>query len=114
MECVFCKIIRKELPAKIEYEDDKVIAFDDINPRAPVHILVIPKEHRIGSVSNMTEEDISLIGRMIYTAKEIAEKKGLDKKGYRLTFNVGDDAGALVKDHIHLHLLGGKKLGVEG
>lgn len=113
MDCVFCKIINKEIPAKIEYEDSEIIAFDDINPRGPVHILIIPKEHKIKSVYDISEKDLPLIGRLILTAKKIAEDKGLAKDGYRLVFNVGEDAGAIVRDHIHLHMIGGGKLGPE-
>jgi histidine triad (HIT) family protein len=114
MECIFCKIINKELPAAIKYEDDEFIAFDDIHPRAPVHIIIIPKEHRIKSAFEISEKDLPTVGRLIYVAKKIAEKKNLLKDGYRLTFNVGDNGGTVIKDHIHLHLLGGKKLGPEG
>lgn len=112
-ECVFCKIIKKQVPANIEYEDDEIIAFDDINPRAPVHILVIPKEHRIKSAADIGSRDISIIGRLIYIAKKVALGKALEKDGYRLSFNIGSNAGAVILDHIHLHLLGGKKLGPE-
>lgn len=112
-ECIFCKIIKKEIPANIEYEDEDIIAFRDINPRAPVHVLVIPKEHRVRSAGEVKEEDLPIIGRLIYVAKKIAEEKGLMKSGYRLTFNIGPDAGAVIRDHIHLHLLGGGKLGLE-
>lgn len=112
-ECIFCKIIRKEVPAKVEYEDQEIIAFDDINPRAPIHILVIPKEHRIKSAGEISEKDIPIIGRLVYAAKKIAEEKGLMKDGFRLVFNVGPNAGAIIRDHIHLHLLGGGPLGPE-
>ncbi len=113
MECIFCKIIKKEVPADIEYEDQKIVAFRDIKPRAPIHILIVPKEHRIKSAADISEEDLLLVGKLILVAKKIAEKKGLIKDGYRLTFNVGPNAGAVILDHIHLHLLGGGKLGPE-
>lgn len=112
-DCVFCKIIKKELPANIEYEDDDVIAFDDINPRAPIHILIIPKEHRLKSAADISENDFAILGKLFNVANKIASEKGIKESGYRLAFNVGSDAGAMIKDHIHLHLLGGGKLGPE-
>jgi len=105
-DCLFCKIAVKELPSKIQYEDADIIAFDDINPKAEIHILIVPKKH-IESVMTLEKEDIQLIGKLIYTAKNIAAKKGL--KGYKLLFNVGRSGGQLV-DHLHLHLLGGQGL----
>ena len=108
MECVFCKIINKELPAEIVYEDEKVIAFNDIKPIAPVHILIVPREH-IGSVNELREEHKELMGHMVLAASKIAQQQGISKSGYRLIFNTGYDAGQTV-DHIHLHLIGGKQL----
>jgi len=104
---LFCKIAKHEIPAKIRYEDEKFIAFDDINPKAPVHILLIPKEH-IPSVAALKDEDQELIGKMILKARDIAKEAGLES--FRLVFNSGRDAGQSV-DHIHLHILGGKVLG---
>lgn len=112
-ECVFCKIINNELPASKEYEDEEILAFNDINPKAPIHIIIIPKEHSIKSVADIKEEDIPLMGKLIYIAKKIAQEKGLIESGYRLVFNVGEDGGAVIKNHIHLHLIGGRKLGSE-
>lgn len=107
--CIFCKIINRKIPADIVYEDDDIVAFNDINPKAPVHILIIPKKH-IESVDDLTPEDEKLVGKMIYTAQRIAREKGINKDGYRLVFNVRSHGGQVV-EHIHLHLLGGQKLG---
>ena len=99
--CLFCKIINKEVPSDIIYEDDKVIAFKDIHPKAPVHLLIVPKKH-IPSVDHLEIEDKTLMGELILTAQKIAREKKL--KGYRLQINVGRPAGQLI-DHLHLHLL---------
>lgn len=103
IDCIFCKITQKELPAKIQYEDKEIIAFDDIAPKAPIHILIVPKKH-IVSINDLNETEAMLAGKMILVAKKIAQEKGL--KGYKLVFNVGREGGQLV-DHLHLHLLGG-------
>lgn len=108
MDCIFCKIVKKEIPAEIIYQDDNVLAFNDIEPVAPVHVLIIPKEH-IPSAGHLSEKNKSLAGELILAAQKIAEDKGISKNGYRLIFNVGRDAGQTV-DHLHLHLIGGKKL----
>lgn len=105
-DCIFCQIAKKELPSKIQYEDENIIAFDDVNPKAPVHILIVPKKH-LESVNDIEKKDIELMGNLIYVAKNIAKEKGL--KGYKLVFNVGREGGQLV-DHLHLHLLGGQNL----
>ncbi len=106
-DCVFCKIIRKELPSEILHESSDVVIIPDIRPSAPVHYLVIPKRH-IASIEMMKKEEEALVGQMIYMAKEGAKKLGLS--GYKLVFNVGRDGGQII-DHIHLHLLGGWKVG---
>ena len=106
MDCIFCKIAKKEIPSKIVYEDDKIIGFEDINPQAPVHILIIPKEH-IPMINDVEEKHSQLIGDMIIRAKKIAKEKGIAETGYRLVFNNGKNAGQEVF-HIHLHLLGGR------
>lgn len=103
-DCIFCKIVNKEIPADIVYEDDKFIAFNDIHPVASVHILIVPKRH-IVSVSCIKSEDKDLMGELIMTAKKIAEEKNL--KGYKLIINVNKEGGQVI-NHIHLHLLGGK------
>jgi len=106
--CIFCKIINKEIPTKIIFEDDKVIVFDDIHPIASTHVLIIPKIH-IESVNNLTEDEKNekLMGRLIVVAKKIAEQKGIAEKGYKLLIRTGKDGGQEVP-HIHLHLIGGK------
>lgn len=108
-DCIFCKIISKENPAKIEFEDRDILAFNDIHPKAPIHILIIPKKH-IESLEELDNKDKELIGKMVLTARQIAQKKGLSEKGYRLVVNYGKHAGMIV-DHLHLHLIGGKHLG---
>ncbi|MCK4816520.1 histidine triad nucleotide-binding protein [bacterium] len=106
MDCIFCKIIKKEIPSSIIYEDDKVLAFNDIDPRAPIHILVIPKQH-VDTVDQLT--DMSVVADLFQVMKKIAAEKGLDKSGYRIVVNHGADAGQAVP-HLHFHLLGGRKL----
>jgi histidine triad (HIT) family protein len=108
MDCVFCKIARKEIPADVVYEDEDVIAFHDAHPIAPVHVLVIPKKH-IASIADITEQDTLLMGKLIATAKKIASDLKISEKGYKLLFRVGEHGGQEVK-HIHLHLLGGAML----
>jgi len=106
--CIFCKIARKETPSTIVFEDEEMLAFNDIHPIAPVHILIIPKKH-IPGIESLRTEDKGLIEKMFSAAQKIAREKDLSKSGYRLIFNIGEDAGQTV-DHLHLHLLGGKKL----
>ena len=108
MSTIFSKIINKEIPAKIVYEDDEILAFEDIAPKAPVHILIIPKKE-IKTVNDIEKQDIDLIGRLIIIAKKIASDKKIDKDGYRLVMNCNDFGGQTVY-HIHLHLLGGRQL----
>ena len=101
MDCIFCKIINKEKPADFLYEDDKVIVIKDINPKAPVHLLIIPKKH-ILSVEEIGLGDRELMGDLILTAKKIAKEKNLNS--YKLLINVGRNAGQII-DHLHMHLL---------
>ena len=113
-DCIFCKIVRGEVPSKKVFEDEKVYAFHDINPVAPTHILIVPKKHILG-VQTLEPEDECLVGHMFYVARRIAEDQGLAPKedlkgGYRLVFNVGRDAGQSVF-HLHLHLIGGRHMG---
>ena len=108
-DCIFCKIAKKEIPSKIIYEDDKMVAFEDINPQAPTHTLLIPKKH-IETLNHLQEEDAELMGYLMLKAKVIAEEKGLDKKGYRVVANCLESAGQSVF-HIHFHLLGGRAFG---
>ncbi len=106
MNCLFCKIVKKEIPAKIIYEDERVLAFEDVNPQAPAHSLVIPKKH-ISTSLDITAEDNELIGHMFQTANKIAQDKNIAGSGFRLVMNCNSDAGQTVF-HIHLHLLGGR------
>lgn len=106
--CIFCQIANHKIPAKIKYEDEDFVAFDDIHPKAKVHILLIPKRH-IHSVDALTDQDEELIGKMILTAKKVAEEAGIGHN-FRLVTNSGPDAGQAV-DHLHFHILGGNKLG---
>ncbi len=104
--CLFCNIVAEEIPADIVYEDDSIIAFRDINPQAPVHILIIPKLH-ISTLNDLKPEHAELIGELILSAKDIAKKEGISDAGYRTGFNCNKAAGQTVY-HIHLHLLGGR------
>ena len=109
MDCIFCKIVEGTLPAKKVFENEKVLAFHDIQPQAPVHVLVIPKKH-IASMNDAGDEDWELIGEMHRAAQQIAKELGISESGYRLINNCGADAGQVVF-HIHYHILGGDKLG---
>ncbi|MGV0108183.1 histidine triad nucleotide-binding protein [Nostoc sp. DSM 114160] len=106
-ETIFSKIIRREIPADIVYEDNLALAFKDIHPQAPVHILVIPKKP-IATLAEAESEDHTVLGHLLLTAKRVAEEAGL-KNGYRVVINAGDDGGQTV-DHLHLHILGGRQL----
>ena len=106
--CLFCKIIQREIPAKIAFEDDLALAFEDIDPKAPTHMLVIPKKH-LESLEDAGEEDQLRIGHLVIVARDLARKKGLDRSGYRTVINTGLDAGQSVF-HVHLHLLGGRQM----
>ncbi len=108
-ECIFCKIANHEIPSDIVYEDDQFVAFRDINPQAPVHILIIPRKH-IPTVNDLKPEDADLIGKMVLLAKELAAKEGISERGYRLVLNCNREGGQMVF-HIHLHLLGGRAMG---
>lgn len=107
-DCIFCKIFQKEISSDIVYEDGQVLVFKDIDPKTPVHLLIIPKKH-IPSVDHLGPADKELIGELFLVAQKVAKEQKLSETGYRLTFNVGKDAGQTV-DHLHLHLLGGEKL----
>ena len=108
ISCIFCDILAGKLKSTPVYQDDAVFAFADINPRAPVHILIIPRKH-VASVMDAAEGDLSLFGRIHAAAQKIAREKGLDATGFRLVVNNGAHAGQAV-DHLHYHLLGGRKL----
>ncbi len=107
-DCIFCKIVAGEIPSKQVYADDQIIAFHDISPQAPTHILVIPRRH-IGDMNEAAAEDQALLGHMMLRASEIAAEAGLAESGYRLALNTGPDARQSVF-HIHLHILGGRRL----
>jgi histidine triad (HIT) family protein len=107
--CLFCKIAAGEIPAKVVCETDEVVAFRDINPQAPSHVLIVPRRH-VPSVNALAPEDAELVGKLFLAAREIARQEGVAEGGYRLVMNTGPDAGQSV-DHIHLHLLGGRGLG---
>jgi histidine triad (HIT) family protein len=106
--CIFCRIIAQQAPAKILYEDSQVIAFQDAHPIAPVHVLIVPKQH-IVSVNDMKEEDEKVIGHLSQVAGQLAEQLGVSQSGYRLVINTGPDAGQSVF-HLHMHLIGGRHL----
>jgi histidine triad (HIT) family protein len=107
-DCLFCEIIQGKKPAKIIYEDDLVIAFDDISPKAPIHKLIVPRKH-IATINDLTPEDNELIGHMTQVAKKLAKENKIDESGYRILMNCNSDAGQVVF-HIHMHLLGGRSL----
>lgn len=108
-DCLFCKIIKGEIPSTKVYEDDEILAFNDINPAAPVHILVIPKKH-ITSLVHMEKEDEAIVGKIYGVINKIADEKGFKESGYRVIVNCGKDAGQEVM-HLHFHVLAGAKFG---
>jgi len=108
MDCIFCQIVAGKVPSDIVYQDEEVIVFPDINPKAPTHLLIIPKKH-IPSLAHLTEAELPLIGHMVNIANRLAKEKGMSERGYRLVVNCGEEAGQIV-DHLHMHLLGGQKL----
>ena len=109
MGTVFDKIINKEIPAEIVYETDRVLAFKDINPVAPIHLLIIPK-YNIQTVNDVTEDDSEVLAELFLSAKELSKKMGIDKEGYRLVINCNENGGQTVY-HLHMHLIAGQKLG---
>ena len=109
IDCVFCRIVARQTPADIEYEDEVVLAFKDIYPKAPVHLLIIPKRH-IGSLMEMRAEDTEVIGRCVLASRTIAEAKGFAEKGYRLSVNTGPEGGQVVY-HVHFHFTAGRGRG---
>lgn len=106
---IFCKIIAKEVPADIIYENDDVLVIKDIHPQAPVHVLLVPKKH-ISEIMDSNEDDAQILGKLLLSAKEVAKILNLEYKGFRLIINQGEDGGQIVP-HLHVHLLGGKTLG---
>lgn len=109
INCIFCRIVSGEIQASIIYEDDLVIAFRDINPQAPKHILIIPRNH-VDSMNKMSAEDKDLVGHLLIAASSIASQEGIAETGYRTVINTGEDGGQTVW-HLHVHLLGGRSLG---
>ncbi len=107
-ECLFCRIVRGELSAQIVHQDETVTAFRDINPQAPVHLLIVPNEH-IGSVAEVGADHGPVLAALVTTANRLAAQEGLAERGYRLVLNMGPDAGMSVP-HLHLHLLGGRRM----
>jgi histidine triad (HIT) family protein len=109
--CIFCKIINKEIPATVIYEDERVMAFNDINPQAPVHVVIIPKKH-IKNITGINKENVDYIKDIHFAANKVAQQLGIAESGFRLINNCGLDAGQTVF-HLHYHLLGGKSLGMK-
>ncbi|WP_130806617.1 histidine triad nucleotide-binding protein [Senegalia massiliensis] len=107
-DCIFCKIVEKEIPSDVVYEDEKVIAFNDLEPQAPTHILIIPKKH-ISSLNTLKKEDLEVIAHIFGIIPKLAEEKGIKESGYRVVNNCGNDGGQTV-GHIHFHILGGRSL----
>lgn len=107
-DCIFCRIIKGEIPSKKVYEDDMVLAFEDINPVAPVHVLLIPKKH-IKNINELEENNISILSHMVKTIPQIAKTMNIYESGYRVVNNCGEDGGQEVQ-HIHFHIIGGRKL----
>jgi histidine triad (HIT) family protein len=107
-DCLFCRIVRKELPAKVLFENDRVLAFEDIRPKAPVHVLVIPKDH-FASLNDAPEGAEALLGEILLRARAIAREKGIGETGYRIVLNTARDSGQEVF-HIHFHVLGGRPM----
>jgi histidine triad (HIT) family protein len=108
MDCIFCKIAAGEIPSDFVYKDDEILAFRDIQPIAPTHILIIPKKH-ITSLVDLGESDLPLTAKMVKVAKDLARKEGIAEKGYRLVINTGKE-GTQIVQHLHLHLIGGRQL----
>ena len=107
-ECIFCKILAGTIPAALVYEDDVVVAFDDVNPQAPTHTLVIPRKH-VASIAELQDSDVGLLGRLLLAGNKIAKLKGIADAGYRVVINTGAHGGQSVF-HLHLHVLGGRHL----
>jgi histidine triad (HIT) family protein len=112
MDCIFCKIANGEIKSDIVYQDETVVAFPDINPKAPVHLLIIPRKH-IECVADLTTDEEKLMGQLVSVANKLAQQQGISKSGYRLVINCGPHGGQIVP-HIHIHLLGGRQMGKLG
>lgn len=107
-DCIFCKIVEGSIPCSKVYEDEKVLAFDDIHPMAPVHVVIIPKEH-IATILEVSEDRMAVMDAMISAARKVSRKKGIDQSGFRVVINCNEDGGQVIF-HLHMHVLGGKKL----
>ena len=112
MDCIFCRIAGGEIPSTILYQDDLAVAFPDINPKAPVHILIIPRKH-IDSVADLVDSEEQLMGHLVNIANKLARENGVAASGFRLVINCGPEGGQIVP-HLHIHLLGGRQLGKLG
>jgi histidine triad (HIT) family protein len=108
-DCLFCRVVAGEIPAKVVFQDEHLVAFQDINPQAPMHVLIVPRRH-IASLNELTAEDDGIVGEMVRRAAAIAAEHGHAERGYRTVFNCNAEAGQTVF-HIHLHVLGGRRLG---
>ena len=108
MDCVFCQIVAGKIPSETLYQDEEVIAFRDINPLAPTHVLIIPKRH-IPSLAQLTDDEMPLIGHLVRVANQLAREEGVGESGYRLVISSGEEGGQVVP-HLHMHLLGGRRL----
>lgn len=107
-DCIFCKIVRGEIPSTIVYENDEVLAFEDIHPMAPVHVVVVPKKH-IATLMDVTGDEMDIMGGILLAVQEVAKIKGIDEKGFRMVINCNEEGGQLIF-HLHTHILGGKRL----
>ncbi len=108
MDCIFCKIVAGEIPSNTVYQDEEVVAFRDINPQAPTHLVIIPQKH-IPSLAHLSQAESPVIGHMVNIANQLAKREGISESGYRLVINCGEQGGQLVP-HLHMHLLAGRKL----
>ena len=107
--CTFCSIVAKDIPSEVVYQDEQVVAIKDANPQAPVHVLLIPREHNLESLNDASKLDLSLMGHLLYTAAKVANQLDIAESGYRVVINTGDAAGQSVS-HLHVHVLGGRQL----
>lgn len=107
-ECLFCRIVARTIPSKIVFEDDVAVAFEDVNPQAPVHVLVVPRRH-VGSIAELQAADAGLMGHLMVAGAAIAKQKGVSESGYRIVINTGKNGGQTVF-HLHLHVLGGRPM----
>jgi histidine triad (HIT) family protein len=111
-DCIFCKIVAGDIPAKVMYEDDEILAFEDIEPQAPVHILLIPKKH-FSTLNDLTGADAPMLGKLAVKAADLAKEKGVAEGGYRVLVNANPEGGQVVF-HLHMHLMGGRRMGRMG